>query len=73
MKILLINANPVVSRLLALCTRDAHLLLDEVTCVDEVKDMAYDLIFVDDGSYVDDVDAYLEEGNSKKKSIYFLS
>lgn len=67
MKILLINANPVVSRLLALCTRDAHLLLEEVTCVDEVKDMAYDLIFVDDGSYVDDVDAYIEKGNSRKK------
>lgn len=67
MKILLINANPVVSRLFALCTRGAHLMLKEVTCVGEIKDVVYDLIFVDDGSYVDDIDAYLEEGNSRKK------
>ena len=67
MKILLINANPVVSRLLALCTRDTHLLLDEVTSVDEVKDVGYDLVFVDDGSYSDHIDSFLEEGNSRKK------
>jgi len=67
MKILLINANPVVSRLLALCTRDADIVLEEVTCVDEIKDVAYDLLFVDDGSYVDHVDAYLEEGDIRKK------
>jgi len=67
MKILLINANPVVSRLLALCTRESHLMLDEVTGVDEIKEVAYDLLFVDDGSYVDDIDVYLEEGHSRKK------
>ena len=61
MKILLINANPVVSRLLALCTREGHLLLDEVTDVNEVKNVVYDLIFVDDGSYVEDIDIFLEE------------
>lgn len=67
MKILLINVNPVVSRLLALCTRDTHLQLDEVTSIDDVKDVAYDLLFVDDGSYVDTVDSLLEEGNIRKK------
>ena len=67
MKILLININPVVSRLLALCTRDTHLMLDEVTCVDEIQDVKYDLLFVDDGSYVDPVDAFLEEENIRKK------
>lgn len=71
MKILLINANPVVSRLLLLCARDTHLLLDEVNNVDEVKDVEYDLVFVDDGSYIDNVDSFLEEGNSRKK--IFLS
>ncbi len=67
MKILLINANPVVSRLLALCTRDAHLLLDEVRGVDEIKDVAYDLLFVDDGSYVDNIDPLLANGKLRKK------
>ena len=67
MKILLINANPVVSRLLALCTRDTHLILDEVRGVDEVKDIVYDLILVDDGSYVDAVDIFLEAGKIRKK------
>lgn len=67
MKILLINANPVVSRLLALCTRDAHLLLDEVRSVDEIKDVAYDLLFVDDGSYVDKIDLLLANGRLRKK------
>jgi ribosomal protein L21 len=67
MKILLINANPVVSRLLSLCTRDTHLLLDEVAGVDKVKDVGYDLVFVDDGSYSDKIDSFLEEGNSRKK------
>ena len=67
MKILLINANPVVSRLLALCTRDTHLMLDEVTGLDAVKDVVYDLVFVDDGSYVDAIDAFLEEGDIRKK------
>jgi len=67
MKILLINANPVVSRLLALCTRDAHLLLDEVTGVDEIKDVVYDLLFVDDSSYVDAINTFLEEEEIRKK------
>ena len=67
MKILLINANPVVSRLLALCTRDTHLLLDEVTSVGDIKEVTYDLVFVDDGSYVDTIDTFLEEGKIRKK------
>lgn len=67
MKILLINANPVVSRLLALCTRDTHLLLDEVRGVDEIKDVVYDLLFVDDGAYVDKIDPLLAKGSIRKK------
>ena len=67
MKILLINANPVVSRLLALCTRETHLLLDEVKGVDALNAEAYDLVFVDDGSYVDAIDDFLEDENIRKK------
>ncbi|MEA2048399.1 MAG: hypothetical protein U9O64_08155 [Campylobacterota bacterium] len=67
MKILLINTNPVVSRLLTLCTRNRDLILDEVTSVNEVKEVVYDLLFVDDGSYVKEVDLYLGEVSIRKK------
>ena len=67
MNILLINDNPVVSRLLALCTRGEHMQLDEVKRVDAIKDVAYDLLFVDDASYVDHIDALLQDGSIRKK------
>ena len=67
MKILLINDNPVVSRMLALCTRDVHIGLDEVKRVDDMKDVSYDILFVDDASYVDHIDALLKEGSIRKK------
>lgn len=67
MKILLINDNPVVSRLLTLCTRGEHIVLDEVKRVDDIKDVRYDILFVDDASYVDHIDALLEEGSIRKK------
>jgi len=48
-KILLINANPVVSRLFALCTRDEHIQLDEAEDIKEAETgKGYDLLFVDD-------------------------
>jgi len=51
MNILLINENPVVSRLLALCTREEHMLLEEVAGVDTIRHGKYDVVFVDEGSY----------------------
>ncbi len=71
MKILLINNNPLVSRMLALCTRDEDIVLDEVKSVDAIGEVAYDLLFVDDGSYVDQIDALFETGKIRKK--VFLS
>lgn len=67
MKILLINNNPLVSRMLALCTRDEDIILDEVKSVDAVGEGSYDLLFVDDSSYVDQVDTLLEEGRIRQK------
>jgi hypothetical protein len=67
MKILLINANPVVSRLLALCTRDEDIVLDEVKRVDAIKDADYDLLFVNDASYVDQIDPLLTNKRIRKK------
>ncbi len=67
MKILLINNNPLVSRMLALCTRDEDIVLDEVKSVDAVGEGTYDLLFVDDSSYADQIDALLEEGRIRQK------
>jgi len=52
MTILLINDNPVVSRLLALCTRDDDMLLEEVKGVQSIQNEFYDVVFIDEGSYV---------------------
>jgi uncharacterized membrane protein len=67
MNILLINDNPVVSRLLALCTRGEHIGLDEVRRAEDMKDVKYDILFVDDASYVDDIDMLLEDRSIRKK------
>lgn len=67
MKILLINANPVVSRLLALCTRDEGIVLDEVKSVEALQDTDYDLLFVNDASYGEQVDILLAKKRIRKK------
>ena len=67
MNILLINNNPVVSRLLTLCTRGEHIGLDEVKRIDDIKDVRYDILFVDDASYVDHIDVLLEDRRIRKK------
>ncbi|MCW8821836.1 MAG: hypothetical protein OQK45_06390 [Sulfurovum sp.] len=67
MKILLININPVVSRLLALCTRDEHIVLVEVNSAEAVEKVSYDILFVDEASYSNDVKALLEKLDVRKK------
>ncbi len=67
MNIILINDNPVVSRMLALCTRGEHIVLDEVKRVEDMEDVRYDILFVDDASYVDHLDALLDDGSIRKK------
>jgi len=67
MKILLINNNPLVSRMLALCTRDEDIVLDEIKSVDSIREGRYDLLFVDDSSYVEQIDVLLEEGKIRQK------
>ncbi|WP_309499348.1 hypothetical protein [Sulfurovum sp.] len=71
MKILLVNANPVVSRVLALCTRDEHMVLDEVKSVEAVQKVGYDILFVDEASYTDNLSVLLEGLDIRKK--VFLS
>ncbi len=55
MHILLINNNPVVSRLLKLCTRDGDMVLEEVEGVEKMQQDRYDVVFIDEGSYIGDV------------------
>lgn len=71
MKILLININPVVSRLMALCTRDKSIVIDEVVNANMAEYNTYDIVFVDDASYADDVRKLLATLSVRKK--VFLS
>ncbi len=67
MHILLINANPVVSRLLILCTRDESVVLHEGTAASDVTLYDYDVIFVDEASYGRDVSDLLTKIDVAKK------
>ncbi|MCF6206673.1 MAG: hypothetical protein L3J47_07275 [Sulfurovum sp.] len=58
MNILLINTNPVVSRLVSLCMRDESIVFEEAEHMSDVKKSAYDIVFVDDASYNDSVVAF---------------
>ncbi|HIQ27793.1 MAG TPA: hypothetical protein EYH42_04780 [Sulfurovum sp.] len=51
MHILLINNNPVVSRLFTLCTRDVHMILEEVEDIETLARKHYDVVFVDEALY----------------------
>jgi hypothetical protein len=51
MQILLLNTNPVVSRLITLCLKDRHAELYEFSSLEEIEDKPYDLAFIDDASY----------------------
>ena len=55
MTILLINNNPVVSRLLSLCTRDDAMVLEKVSNIDDASATRYDILFVDEASCEGDV------------------
>ncbi|MBD3791153.1 MAG: hypothetical protein IE918_03225 [Campylobacterales bacterium] len=51
MRILLLNTNPVVSRLITLCLKDRHVELYEFSSLENIEDKAYDLAFIDDASF----------------------
>lgn len=55
MNILLLNTNPVVSRLLSLCIRKEDMVLEEITDLSMVKLDKYDIAFIDDNAYVPEV------------------
>ena len=68
--ILLINNNPVVSSLLALCTRDEDMLLEEVSDVLTLERDVYDVVFVDEDSCVSQIEECFEMFSANKKVLF---
>lgn len=69
MNILLINDNPLVSRLLALCVGDRQMRLEEVTNLDTIAHKNYDIIFVDEGLYEADILSHFDHLDIGKKVL----
>jgi len=61
MNILLLNTNPVVSRLLSLCIRKEEMVLEEITDLSMVKLDKYDIAFIDDNAYGPEVQDVLQD------------
>jgi hypothetical protein len=73
MRILLINNNPVVSRLTALSARKEDIEIDEIQEVTELNANTYDIVFVDADSWTKDVRDVISENIDMKKSVLFYS
>ena len=71
MKILLINNNPVVSRLTALSARKEYVALDEIKNISELKANDYDIIFVDGESYNNDVSNIIRNSGVEKRVLFY--
>jgi len=69
MNILLLNTNPVVSRLIHLCIREEDLILEEVADVSDVQRDSYDLVCIDDSSYVREAETFLQTLMFRKKVL----
>lgn len=69
MKILLLNDNPVVRKLVALSAQKTKDDLSVIWSVDEVEDGGYDLLIVDDAHYSDESMAALKEKIQYKTSL----
>ncbi len=72
MYILLLNTNPVVSRLLALCMRESHINFEELNHIVDISLDKYDIVFVDEASYNDEIKELLSNIIIRKK-VFFSS
>jgi hypothetical protein len=70
MKILLVNSNPVVSRLTALSARKESVKLDEIKDISELKNSDYDIVFVDFESYSRELSTVLGNSNISKRVLF---
>ena len=73
MKILLINNNPVVSRLTALSARKEEIDLGEIQEVTELSSENYDIVFVDADSLTKDVLDVISENITTHKTVLFYA
>jgi len=73
MKILLINNNPVVSRLTALSARKEEIEIDEIQEVTELSSDKYDIVFVDADSLSKDVSDIISENIKVQKKVLFYA
>jgi len=73
MKILLINNNPVVSRLTALSARKEDIEIDEIQEVTELSSDKYDIVFVDADSWSKDVQDVISENIKVQKTVLFYA
>lgn len=69
MRILLLNDNPVVRKLVALSAQKTKDDLQVVWSIDEIEHPAYDLLIVDDAHYSDEVMEQLNEKITYKSSL----
>ena len=73
MKILLINNNPVVSRLTALSARKEDIEIEEIQEVTELNSDTYDIIFIDADSLSKDVRDVISENIKTQKTVLFYA
>ena len=73
MKILLINSNPVVSRLTALSARKEDIQIDEIQEVGELSSNQYDIVFVDADSWNTDIDNEITKKIQTQKKVLFYA
>lgn len=68
--ILLINSNPIISRLLTLCTREENLILEESQTLSSLERTHYDIIFIDESSYTTDIQTFQSIVTSRKNILF---
>ncbi len=73
MKILLINTNPVVSKLFALCASDLNMELEEVGGIGAAKERKIDMLFVDEALYDTKMCTFMETIQAQTKTLLSFS
>jgi uncharacterized membrane protein len=73
LKILLLNDNPVVNKLVTLSANKTSDDLDIVETIDELESRRYDLMVIDDSLYSEDILEKLKEKVEYKKSLFIFS
>jgi len=73
MKILLLNNNPIINKLVTLSAQKTSDELDVVGSIDEISDNGYNLLIVDDMFYSEDLLQQIKEKTEFSKSLYICS